>query len=303
MMMKRPGEQGFGDFLCPGRCFEWQWPPYVCRTPCTQPIFATSAHDSADKQIFAVCACILTAYATELSDSEGCLKPDTVTPTLAIVLCSALREVGLNFYDHRAVVVEVVARLNRLHAAAARREPLYERQLLALEALQVYAPMGHALGLDAASAELEDCCFQVPCRLILALRPQKLQCSLTGLTGGSVRRVGGPTACKHASAPHAACSQTLDGGRMQVLFPESYAETAAWLRKEMVANAEILRRCQMQLDEALHANAQLHDLVAEVKVSPRTRCHASRRFTNWRCDQNLQVSKLLRAQVPEQSVE
>ncbi len=77
--------------------------------------------------------------------------------------CSALREVGLNFYDHRAVVVEVVARLDGLRAAAARRGPLYAQQLMALEALQVYAPMGHALGLDAVSAELEDCCFQVPC--------------------------------------------------------------------------------------------------------------------------------------------
>ena len=60
-------------------------------------------------------------------------------------------------------MVEVVARLDGLRAAAARREPLYVQQLMALEALQVYAPMGHALGLDAASAELEDCCFQVPC--------------------------------------------------------------------------------------------------------------------------------------------
>ena len=50
---------------------------------------------------------------------------------------SALREVGLNFYDHRAIVVEVVARLDGLCAAAARQEPLYARQLLALEALQV----------------------------------------------------------------------------------------------------------------------------------------------------------------------
>ena len=55
----------------------------------------------------------------------------------ACCLCSALREVGLNFYDHRAVAVEVVARLDQLCAAAARREPLYVRQLLALEALQV----------------------------------------------------------------------------------------------------------------------------------------------------------------------
>ena len=53
-----------------------------------------------------------------------------------------------------------------------------------------------------------------------------------------------------------------------MLFPESYAETAAWLRKEVVANAEILRRCKAQLDEALQSDAQLQDLVADVTVNP-----------------------------------
>ena len=57
-----------------------------------------------------------------------------------------------------------------------------------------------------------------------------------------------------------------DLSAVQVLFPESYAETAAWLRKEMVANADILRRCQAQLHDALHANAQLRELVADVQV-------------------------------------
>lgn len=71
-----------------------------------------------------------------------------------------MRELGLTFYDHRAVVVEVVARLDGMRGAEAAGQPLYARQLAALEALQVYAPMGHALGLAALSAELEDCCFQ-----------------------------------------------------------------------------------------------------------------------------------------------
>ena len=62
-------------------------------------------------------------------------------------------------------------------------------------------------------------------------------------------------------------SQLTAALTVQVLFPESYAETAAWLRKEVVANAEILRRCEAQLDDALRSNAQLRDLVADVKVS------------------------------------
>ena len=37
----------------------------------------------------------------------------------------------------------------------------WQRQLGALEALQIFAPMGHALGLARMCAELEDQCFQV----------------------------------------------------------------------------------------------------------------------------------------------
>lgn len=39
--------------------------------------------------------------------------------------------------------------------------PGYEQQVCALEALQMYAPMGHALGLTGVAAQLEDHCFQV----------------------------------------------------------------------------------------------------------------------------------------------
>lgn len=39
--------------------------------------------------------------------------------------------------------------------------PQYARQLAALEALQIYAPLGHGLGLRPLCAQLEDRCFQV----------------------------------------------------------------------------------------------------------------------------------------------
>ena len=75
---------------------------------------------------------------------------------------AALRELCLNFYDVRATAVEVVSRLHALHRAA--RTPgvhaAAEGPVLALEALQIYAPMGHALGLGGVSAELEDLCFR-----------------------------------------------------------------------------------------------------------------------------------------------
>lgn len=49
--------------------------------------------------------------------------------------------------------------------------PSYEAQVAALEALQMYAPMGHALGLSAVASQLEDRCFQVGALLcVLGLR-------------------------------------------------------------------------------------------------------------------------------------
>ncbi len=99
---------------------------------------------------------------------------------------AALRDLCLAFYDVRATAVEVVARLAALRAAladagafddgedlvaAAGGEELSSRagaaspaaagaradlQAAALEALQLYAPMGHALGLAAEAAALED---------------------------------------------------------------------------------------------------------------------------------------------------
>lgn len=48
--------------------------------------------------------------------------------------------------------------------------PLYARQLAALEALQIYAPLGHGLGLRPLCAQLEDRCFQV-CFKMTAVPP------------------------------------------------------------------------------------------------------------------------------------
>ena len=84
--------------------------------------------------------------------------------TQFLMRCSALRELALTFYDTRAIVVELVARLVGMGTRLG--TPLYARQLAALEALQIYAPLGHGLGLRALCAQLEDRCFQVwhmPC--------------------------------------------------------------------------------------------------------------------------------------------
>ncbi len=74
--------------------------------------------------------------------------------------CSAIREWCLAFQDVRANAVEVICRWDELQHMAPLL-PVYQRQLLALEALQVYAPLGHALGLGPVCAGMEDLCFQV----------------------------------------------------------------------------------------------------------------------------------------------
>jgi GTP pyrophosphokinase len=73
---------------------------------------------------------------------------------------AALRELCLAFYDVRATAVEVVARAGALVGAACLAAPVHERQAAALEGLQIYAPLGHALGMGRVSARLEDACFQ-----------------------------------------------------------------------------------------------------------------------------------------------
>ena len=56
-------------------------------------------------------------------------------------------------------MVEVCRRTNDVQNHPSTEK--WQRQLAALEALQIFAPMGHALGLSRICAELEDRCFQV----------------------------------------------------------------------------------------------------------------------------------------------
>ncbi|KAL0049608.1 hypothetical protein WJX82_005847 [Trebouxia sp. C0006] len=130
------------------------------------------------------------------------------------VASSALRELALTFYDTRAIVVELVARLVGMGTLLG--TPLYARQLAALEALQIYAPLGHGLGLRALCAQLEDRCFQE-------------------------------------------------------LFPESYAETAAWLRREVNAHGDSLARCEQQLQAAVEQDPEFQVLAAGCQVAGRTK--------------------------------
>lgn len=69
-----------------------------------------------------------------------------------------MREWCLAFHDVRANVLEIVSRWEDLQHMSAL--PAADRQIMALEALQIFAPLGHALGLGTISAQIEDICFK-----------------------------------------------------------------------------------------------------------------------------------------------
>ena len=103
-------------------------------------------------------------------------------PFLAAHCClSALRGWLLSVYDVRAAAIEVAWRwldlagpLNDFSTPSSSsssssssstnssgERPKYQQQLLAMEALTIYCPLGHALGLGVCAAGLEDAAFKV----------------------------------------------------------------------------------------------------------------------------------------------
>lgn len=70
----------------------------------------------------------------------------------------ALRKFCLAYHDIRAVIVEVAARLDMMRHS--KHLPKYCQQTLALDVMQVYAPLAHAIGTGSLSLELEDLAFQ-----------------------------------------------------------------------------------------------------------------------------------------------
>lgn len=169
------------------------------------------------------------------------------------VATGALRELCLNFYDARAIVVEVCRRADDLCNNMAAAEQ-WQRQLAALEALQIFAPMGHALGLSAVSAELEDRCFQV-CMLKSTIRSRGWDTILTANL----------SPCK-SSLPRVEQPMVTAECMLQELFPRSYAQTAEWLWRERTAYQDTLARCQARLNAALTEDPALASLAATCQV-------------------------------------
>ena len=72
----------------------------------------------------------------------------------------------------------------------------------------------------------------------------------------------------NAAASTAAASSRLPP---QILFPESYLRTAAWLREQAAANAEVLARCQAALEAAVAAQPRFGELAGGLVVAGRTK--------------------------------
>lgn len=77
---------------------------------------------------------------------------------LSCSFCAALRRCCVSACPPPPIILPPPASLLRCSPGSL---PSYEAQVAALEALQMYAPMGHALGLSAVASQLEDRCFQV----------------------------------------------------------------------------------------------------------------------------------------------
>jgi GTP pyrophosphokinase len=91
-----------------------------------------------------------------------CLRIKTAPSRVELyddVASSAIREWCLAFHDVRSSSIEVLSRLDNLLNMSIL--DLADQQIVALEALQVFAPLGHSLGLGHLSSQIEDIAFRV----------------------------------------------------------------------------------------------------------------------------------------------
>lgn len=71
---------------------------------------------------------------------------------------SALRKFCLTYYDVRAIILDLVLKLDMMRHLD--YLPRYKQQTISLEVMKIYAPLAHAVGADHLSLELEDFSFQ-----------------------------------------------------------------------------------------------------------------------------------------------
>ncbi|KAL0392217.1 UNVERIFIED_CONTAM: putative GTP diphosphokinase CRSH, chloroplastic [Sesamum radiatum] len=71
---------------------------------------------------------------------------------------SALRKFCLTYYDVRAIILDLVLKLDMMRHLD--YLPRYKQQMISLEVMKLYAPLAHAVGTNILSLELEDLSFQ-----------------------------------------------------------------------------------------------------------------------------------------------
>ncbi|CAH8260838.1 unnamed protein product [Arabidopsis lyrata] len=76
---------------------------------------------------------------------------------------ASLRKFYLTYYDIRAVIMDLVSKLDEMRHLD--HLPRYRQQILSLEVLKIYSPLAHAVGANHLSLELEDISFRYlfPC--------------------------------------------------------------------------------------------------------------------------------------------
>ncbi|KAK6118460.1 hypothetical protein DH2020_047877 [Rehmannia glutinosa] len=81
---------------------------------------------------------------------------------------SALRKFCLTYYDVRAIILDLVLKLDMMRHLDSL--PRYKQQMISLEVMKIYAPLAHAVGANLLSLELEDLSFQYLEQLLRSLR-------------------------------------------------------------------------------------------------------------------------------------
>lgn len=71
---------------------------------------------------------------------------------------SALRKFCLTYYDVRAIMLDLVLKLDMMRHLD--YLPRYKQQMISVEVMKIYAPLAHAVGANLLSLELEDLSFQ-----------------------------------------------------------------------------------------------------------------------------------------------
>lgn len=76
---------------------------------------------------------------------------------------ASLRKFYLTYYDIRAVIMDIVSKLDEMRHLD--HLPRYRQQILSLQVLKIYSPLAHAVGANHLSLELEDISFRYlfPC--------------------------------------------------------------------------------------------------------------------------------------------